>query len=92
MNYLQIAGIAYMILLNLIGLITAYSDKCRARLRKWRVPEKRFLMLSLFGGGVGVLAGFYLFRHKTKHAKLVLGALSLTILFYLIIIALFLLL
>jgi uncharacterized membrane protein YsdA (DUF1294 family) len=92
LNYLQIAGLAYLILINLIGFFTAFSDKRRARLGKWRVPEKRFLVLSLLGGGLGVLAGFFLFRHKTKHARLVLGVFALTILFYASIIVLFLLL
>lgn len=77
MNYLQIAGLAYLALLNVIGFFTAFSDKRRARRGEWRVPERRFLLLSALGGGLGVLAGFFVFRHKTRHAGLMFGVLAL---------------
>jgi uncharacterized membrane protein YsdA (DUF1294 family) len=53
-----------------IGFILAGLDKKAAKKGTRRTPERSFVALSLLGGGLGVLAGFYHFRHKTKHAKL----------------------
>jgi uncharacterized membrane protein YsdA (DUF1294 family) len=63
--------IIYLLLINCAGLYAAWSDKRKARQKQWRTPEKAFWLLALAGGGIGVLAGFYAFRHKTKHAALV---------------------
>jgi uncharacterized membrane protein YsdA (DUF1294 family) len=67
---------------NLAGFIAAASDKRRARRGAWRVPEKAFLWLAVFGGGIGVLIGFLSFHHKTKHAGLMLGVIAITAIFY----------
>lgn len=40
---------------------------------RWRVPEKTLFLLALAGGSAGALAGMYVFRHKTKHLKFVIG-------------------
>lgn len=82
MNFAETAVLAYVTVLNLIGLITAFSDKRKARKNAWRVPEKAFLWLAVFGGGIGVLAGFFAFRHKTKHFGLMFGVLAITAVFY----------
>ena len=71
MNTLQYALIGYLLILNIIGCFVAWSDKRKAQLKQWRTPEKAFWGLALAGGGLGVLAGFAAFRHKTKHAGLV---------------------
>lgn len=82
MTTVQILLIIYLVLINLAGFITAFADKRRARRSAWRVPEKAFLWLAAIGGGLGVLAGFFAFRHKTKHIGLMLGVLALALLFY----------
>ena len=50
-----------------------WSDKRRARLHRWRIPEKVLFGVSLLGGSAGTWAGMYLFRHKTKHWYFVIG-------------------
>jgi uncharacterized membrane protein YsdA (DUF1294 family) len=44
------------------------SDKRRAHLNRWRIPEKA-LLISAFFGPFGAFAAMQLFRHKTRKAK-----------------------
>ena len=57
----------------MIGVAVMWSDKRRARLHRWRIPEKVLFGVSLLGGSAGTWAGMYLFRHKTKHWYFVVG-------------------
>lgn len=57
----------YLAVMNVIGVAVMWSDKKRARLHRWRIPEKVLFGVSLLGGSAGTWAGMYLFRHKTKH-------------------------
>lgn len=68
-NYLYI----YLIVINLIGFITMYSDKQKSERRQWRVPEARLFGIAIILGSIGILSGMYVFHHKTKHMKFVLG-------------------
>lgn len=63
----------YLAVMNVIGVAVMWSDKRRARLHRWRIPEKVLFWVSLLGGSVGTWAGMYLFRHKTKHWYFVVG-------------------
>ena len=63
----------YLVVMNVIGVAVMWSDKRRARLHRWRIPEKVLFGVSLLGGSVGTWAGMYLFRHKTKHWYFVVG-------------------
>ena len=47
-------------------------DKIYAIKDKYRISEKTFFLISLFLGCVGVYAGMYTFRHKTKHMNFVI--------------------
>ncbi len=42
-------------------------DKSAAKHGKSRIPEKRFFLLALCGGGAGLWFGMLCCRHKTKH-------------------------
>ena len=42
-------------------------DKNYAIKREYRISEKTFFIISALLGSVGVYAGMYTFRHKTKH-------------------------
>ena len=57
----------YLVVMNVLGVAVMWSDKRRARLHRWRIPEKVLFGVSLLGGSAGTWAGMYLFRHKTKH-------------------------
>ncbi|MCL5058648.1 MAG: DUF1294 domain-containing protein [Actinobacteria bacterium] len=59
----------YLLLVNLLGLLMMGLDKSRARTGARRIPERRFLLVSLAGGAAGVILGLRSFRHKTRHFK-----------------------
>ncbi len=64
--------ICYLVAVNVLGLILMGADKRKARLQKWRIPEKTFFLVSILGGSLGTWLGMYLFHHKTKHWYFVL--------------------
>lgn len=59
-----------LILWNLITFILTAIDKFKAKHGMWRTRERTLILFSVFAGGVGTLLAFYIFRHKTKHYKL----------------------
>ena len=63
----------YLVVMNVLGVAVMWSDKRRARLHRWRIPEKVLFGVSLLGGSAGTWAGMYVFRHKTKHWYFVVG-------------------
>ena len=63
----------YLAVMNVLGVAVMWSDKRRARLHRWRIPEKVLFGVSLLGGSAGTWAGMYLFRQKTKHWYFVVG-------------------
>lgn len=42
-------------------------DKNYAIKNKYRISEKTFFIIAFLLGSIGVYAGMYTFRHKTKH-------------------------
>ena len=48
-------------------------DKKKAKFGKWRISESALFKLVLLGGGIGGIAGMYVFRHKTKKMRFVIG-------------------
>lgn len=67
MKNLELIIIAYLVIVNLAGLISMYIDKRRAIKNKWRIPEKTLFLIAIIGGSIGSISGMHLFRHKTKH-------------------------
>lgn len=65
--------IIYLVIINLIGFYMMWSDKRRAKWRKWRIPEQTLFVITALGGGIGTIAGMYTFRHKTKKLKFTIG-------------------
>lgn len=63
----------YLILINAAGLLLMLADKLKARAGKWRIPEATLMGTAVLGGSIGILAGIYLFRHKTRHRKFTCG-------------------
>lgn len=82
MKTLDIVLLYALLILNFAGFATAREDKRRAKRNAWRVRERTFLLLAACGGGLGVLLGFFSFRHKTKHAGLMAGVTLLSLLAY----------
>ncbi len=48
-------------------------DKLKAKRKKRRISEKALLLLAFFMGAVGAFFGVFLFNHKTRKPKFVLG-------------------
>ena len=65
--------VIYLIVINLIGFYMMWSDKRRAKWGKWRIPEQTLFIVTAIGGGIGTIAGMYVFRHKTKKLKFTIG-------------------
>ncbi|MCB0339636.1 MAG: DUF1294 domain-containing protein [Bdellovibrionales bacterium] len=63
------AGIAYLAAMSLIGWVACGYDKSAARGGSERIPEMLFYILSVLGGGIGILVGMKMFRHKTRKGK-----------------------
>ena len=63
----------YLFTINALGLLLMHIDKHKAKKNLWRIPEATLLGVALVGGSVGVLAGMYTVRHKTKHLKFTVG-------------------
>lgn len=63
----------YLLLMNAAGFLVMLIDKQKARKNKWRIREATLMSIAAFGGSVGILAGMYIFRHKTRHRKFTLG-------------------
>ena len=65
--------IIYLIIINITTAFAMGIDKWKAKKGHWRIEEKTLLTLVLLGGGIGGIAGMYLFRHKTKKAQFYIG-------------------
>ena len=81
--------IFYLLIINAVGALAMLIDKIKARKKLWRIPEATLIAIAAIGGSIGVLAGMYLFRHKTRHAKFYIGVpvilvIQLAVLYYLI--------
>ena len=60
-------AVGYLLFINLLGYITMWSDKKRAKEKKYRISEKTLFTIAILGGSIGSIAGMQKFRHKTKH-------------------------
>lgn len=80
--------IGWMALASLIAFGVTATDKGLSKTDRRRVPEKWFRIFALLDGGIGVLAAFYLCRHKTKHGSLLASVWILTVLMTLVSVAL----
>jgi len=65
--------IIYLIIINMSAFIIFGIDKRRAIKNRWRIAESTLFLLALIGGSIGAEAGMYIFHHKTKHLRFVIG-------------------
>ena len=67
-------ALAYLALISLVSIIVCIYDKIAAKHNpKHRTRERTLLLLSAVGGSVAMLLTMLLIRHKTKHAKFMVG-------------------
>ena len=72
--------IIYLIAINILGFFAMGIDKLKAKRFSWRIPENTLFTFTILGGGIGTIAGIYVFRHKTKKAKFTIGMPAILIL------------
>ena len=77
--------VIYIVIINIIGFLAMYIDKQKAKRGSWRIPENTLFIITAIGGGIGTIAGMYLFRHKTKKWTFKIGLPVLLILDILIV-------
>lgn len=63
----------YVLSINLIGFLSMFIDKQKAKRGNWRTPEKTLLTIALIGGSIGSLIGMYTFKHKTHKPRFYIG-------------------
>lgn len=56
-----------------LAVILTLHDKRAARLGAWRVPERTLFLVCALGGSAAMLAAMRVIRHKTRHAKFMVG-------------------
>ena len=78
-NILFYIGI-YLAAVSLFGIGLTARDKSAAKTGSWRVKERTLLFVSVIGGSVAMLMTMCLIRHKTKHAKFMIGIPAIIIL------------
>lgn len=66
--------VGYLLAISLVALIVCCYDKIASKhAKRHRTPEATLLLLSALGGSVAMLLTMLLIRHKTKHAKFMVG-------------------
>jgi hypothetical protein len=63
----------FWLVMSVIGLLTMWSDKRRAKTGRFRIRESVLFAVAFLFGGIGSSIGMVLFRHKTRHWYFVVG-------------------
>ncbi len=64
----------YLVAISLISIVVCIYDKIAAKHNpRHRTREATLLLLSALGGSVAMFITMQLIRHKTKHAKFMIG-------------------
>jgi uncharacterized membrane protein YsdA (DUF1294 family) len=70
-----------------LGFLAMKVDKSQAVAEGWRLSERAIEWYALTGGGPGILAGAFIFRHKTRHGALLAKVAVATVLTWLILLS-----
>ena len=65
--------IIYMLVINIIAMLSIAFDKSAARNGEERVRESSLMLLAFLGGSPGMYVAMYLFHHKTRKKKFKIG-------------------
>jgi len=63
----------YIAAISIVAIFVAIIDKRAAKRSSNRISERALILVSVFGGSVAMLLTMRLIRHKTKHAKFMVG-------------------
>ena len=71
---IEIILLGYLAIISVISIIVCIYDKIAAKVfQKHRTRERTLLLLSALGGAFAMLCTMLLIRHKTLHAKFMVG-------------------
>jgi len=70
---MRILLFGYLIGINLLAFFTMGLDKQKAIRHAFRIPEAVLFLFSIIGGSLGTLAGMFVFHHKTRKLKFLIG-------------------
>ncbi len=82
MTMWMVIALSAWVAVNIVAFVAFGVDKDRAERERQRLPENHLLLLALFGGAIGAVAGQQFFRHKTRKQPfrtLLIGALLVNI-------------
>jgi uncharacterized membrane protein YsdA (DUF1294 family) len=65
--------IAVVAIWNAVAFVVMWMDKVKARNGARRISEQTLFTMALFLGALGIWAGMYAFRHKTRQISFVAG-------------------
>ena len=63
----------YLLIINVLGFLAMGIDKHKAKMGNRRIPENTLFGFTFLGGGIGTIAGIYVFHHKTQKKKFTIG-------------------
>lgn len=61
--------IVFYFAINILAFALYGIDKNKSKNRKWRISELTLILVAVFGGCIGALAGMFFWHHKTKKTK-----------------------
>ena len=73
MPHAYIIFLIYLIIISIVAVAATLADKSAAKRGARRVKERTLLLVSALGGSVAMLVTMKGARHKTKHAKFMVG-------------------
>lgn len=63
----------YMTIVSFITFIMFGVDKYRAKHNYWRISELALLCFAALGGAIGAILGMFVFRHKIRKPRFIVG-------------------
>lgn len=86
---LMLLPIVYLLVISIVAVAVTCYDKIAATKRpRHRTPEATLLLISALGGSVAMYVTMQIIRHKTKHAKFMIGIPVIMIVQILVVVAL----
>ena len=72
--------IVYLAIINVSGFLIMGFDKHQAKKANKRIPENTLFAFAFLGGGIGTIAGMYVFHHKIQKPLFKIGMPAILIL------------
>ena len=63
----------WLVIISAVSVILTVYDKIAAKTGGRRIAEKTLMLLGLIGGAAAILVTMLIIRHKTRHAKFMVG-------------------